>query len=152
MTTANWRSEAYLWALKATGVKWSLIQAWSEPHALVGHALIAPPGAFDGRPLFDRGEFRHGLTQWPHKGVIPLPACGQSYIPGGGVALGRIGGMVATCALRTLEAPPDRPRWHTTVGDLDRLDALEGRYDGPAMRDGITFLERAEDWPAANDA
>jgi hypothetical protein len=152
VTTANWRSEAYLWAQKAAGVNWSLIQAWSEPHALVGHVLIAPPGAFDARSLFDRGVFRHRLTKWPRNGVIPLPACGQSYIPGGGVALGRIGGMIANCALRALEAPPNRPRWHTTVGDLDRLASLEGRYDGPAMPDGLTFFERALDWPATSDA
>ena len=152
VTTANWRSETYLWSLKAAGTSWSLIQAWSEPHALVGHALIAPPGAFDARPLFDRGVFRHRLTTWPRNGVIPLPACGQSYIPGGGVALGRIGGMIASCALRTLENPPDCPRWHSTVGDLDRLDALEGRYDGPSMPDGLTFFECAHDWPSASDA
>lgn len=152
ITTANWRSEAYLWAQKATGVSWSLIQAWSEPHALVGHALVAPPGAHDARSLFDRGVFRYRLTKWPRNGVIPLPACGQSYIPGGGIALSRIGGMIATCALRTLEVPPDRPRWHTSVGDLDRLDVLEGRYNGPPMPDGLTFFERVLDWPAISDA
>lgn len=148
VTTANWPSEAYLWKLKAGGARWPLIQAWSEPHALVGHALIAPSGAVDGRRLFERGNFRHLKTRWPGDGVIPLPACGESYIPGTGAALGRIVNMIGACALKVLANPPTKPKWHFTVGNLEQLEEFEGTYHGPKLPEGQVFMECSEDWPA----
>lgn len=148
VTTANWPSEAYLWELKAAGTRWPLIQAWSEPHALVGHALIAPGGAVDGRRLFDRGNFRHLMTEWPDHGVIPLPACGRSYIPGTGAALGRIVNMIADCALKVLAKPPLTPTWHFTIGGLEQLEEFQGSYRGPELPKGQAFTECFQDWPA----
>ncbi len=147
VTTANWPSEAYLWALKAAGSEWSLIQAWSEPHALVGHALIAPKGSYDGRYLFERGNFRHLKSDWPSNGVIPLPACGQSYIPASGANLSRIVSMIAACALRALANPPDVPTWHFTVGGLEQIEELEGTYTGPSLPAGQCFIECVQEWP-----
>lgn len=151
VTTANWPSEAYLWELKAAGTRWPLIQAWSEPHALVGHALIAPGGAFDARRLFERGNFRHLMTEWPDDGVIPLPACGESYIPGTGAALGRVVNMIGACALNVLAKPPTKPTWHFTVGGLEQMEESEGTYHGPELSEGQVFMECVQDWPVGDD-
>ena len=150
ITTANWPSESYLWGLKADGTRWPFIQAWSEPHALVGHALIAPSGAIDGRNLFERGNFRHLMSDWPDNGVIPLPACGQSYIPAAGATLGRVVNMIATRALKALATPPTKPVWHFTVGGLDELEELQGTYHGPPIPEGQNFMECFRDWPDCN--
>ena len=101
VTTADWQSEVALWGAKSDGTSWGLLQAWSEPHTQVGHALLAPSGAFDARSLFtDNGEFKHKFTEWPEGGVVALPACGESFIPGGSLGMVNIASMVSQTALR----------------------------------------------------
>lgn len=108
-----------------------LIQAWSEPHTLVGHALIAPEGRFDARYLFnDRGDFRHRFTDWPDGGVVPLPACGESFIPGGSAGMNGVATMVTQAAIRYLKTVGDVTQWHSSVYRPDEAGVLGGTLYG----------------------
>lgn len=147
-TTADWESEVACWRAKASGASWGLLQAWSEPHTLVGHALLAPGGSFDARPLFDeRGEFLFKFTQWPEDGVVPLPACGQSFIPGGALGMTSISTMVTQTALRALTGQSNNPAWVSTICSPQDVAALGGTYQGPAMPEGVHQLVLNREWP-----
>ncbi|MDE9659525.1 ThiF family adenylyltransferase [Citrobacter braakii] len=148
ITTADWESESVLWEKKASGAKWGLIQAWSEPHTLVGHALIAPEGCFDARYLFsDRGDFRHRFTDWPDGGVVPLPACGESFIPGGSAGMNGIATMVTQAAIRYLTTVGDVTQWHSSVYRPDEAGVLGGRYTGPVLPEGVVQSVFERNWP-----
>ncbi len=148
ITTADWESESALWEKKASGAKWGLIQAWSEPHTLVGHALIAPEGRFDARYLFsDRGDFRHRFTDWPDGGVVPLPACGESFIPGGSAGMNGVATMVTQAAIRYLTTVGDVTQWHSSVYRPDEAGVLGGRYTGPVLPEGVVHSVFERNWP-----
>ncbi|MBH3400138.1 ThiF family adenylyltransferase [Pseudomonas fluorescens] len=153
VTTADWSSEVALWFNKAEGAQWGLLQAWSEPHSFVGHGLLAPRGAFDGRYLFDdTGNFRLKHTEWPDGGgVVPLPACGQTFIPGGISGMANVASMVTQVALRFLTGDINNQVWTTTIYRPQDVANHEGRYFGPALADGAqhTVLER--EWPTVED-
>lgn len=152
VTTADWESEVALWSAKSTGRQWRLLQAWSEPHTHVGHALIAPLGEFDARYMFnDSGDFLHKYTEWPDGGIIPLPACGESFIPGGSLGMTNIASMVSQTALRALAGQLQHPAWITSISRPKDIAALGGKYHGSALPDGVqqTVLER--DWPTQQD-
>lgn len=147
ITTANWNSEEYMWRAKAVGQRWSIVHAWSEPHSIVGHVLCAPTGAFDGRRLFDGPRFKHRFSNWPDHGVRALPACGESYIPGGPIALSRIAGMTAQVALNSLMSEPIDPFWCFSVGSVEEINTLGGTYDGPSLSAGARHFEASRAWP-----
>lgn len=149
-TSADWLSESCLWRAKASGARWMLLQGWSEPHAQIGHALIAPPGSCDGRPLFDAaGRFHHRLSMWPDDGLQPLAGCGASFIPGGPAALASIAALMAEVALAALAVPPAKPQWHTSIGSPAAIADAGGEYLGPALPEGASRLCLARDWPGA---
>lgn len=148
VTTADWESEAALWTKKAEGAIWGLLQGWSEPHTLVGHALIAPQGTHDGRYLFsDKGDFIHRYTNWPRGGVIPLPACGESFIPGGSAGMTNVAAMVAQAAIRFLNGHQHSPTWVTSLYRPQDAVLSGGQYLGPELPEGTiqSVLERG--WP-----
>jgi hypothetical protein len=148
VTTADWSSEFALWELKAAGTDWSLLQAWSEPHSMVGHALLAPAGAFDARGLFeDSGEFRHAYSRWPDDGVIKLPACGESYVPGGPIDLAAVSAMVSSLAVQSLAGPALAPSWWTSIKNPSSIQALGGTYLGPSLPIGSHMLQVERPWP-----
>lgn len=148
ITTADWKSEATLWELKAKGQSWGLIQGWSEPHTLVGHALVSPRGNYDGRYLFsDNGDFSNKFTEWPEGGVVPLPACGESFIPGNSAGMSTIATMVTQAAIQYLNGFKNEPLWLTSISRPTDAQMQGGRYIGPELPPGTiqTALERA--WP-----
>lgn len=148
VTTADWQSEVTLWSAKSGGASWGLLQAWSEPHTLVGHALLAPTGTFDARYLFsDNGDFRHKFTEWPGGGIVALPACGASFIPGGSLGMMNIASMVSQTAVRTLTGLVEDSTWVSSVCRPQDVAGLGGTYHGPELPDGVqqTLLERG--WP-----
>ncbi|WP_374072561.1 ThiF family adenylyltransferase [Alloalcanivorax xenomutans] len=152
ITTADWQSEASLWKAKSGGTSWNLIQAWSEPHTQVGHALLAPAGAFDARNLFsESGDFKHKFTEWPEGGIIPLPACGESFIPGGSLGMTSIASMVSQTALRTLIGKADGATWISSINRPQDVANLGGIYHGPELPEGLqqALLERG--WPNPMD-
>ncbi len=153
VTTADWSSEVALWQKKSEGAPWSLIQAWSEPHSFVGHALLAPKGAFDGRHLFDdAGNFMEKYTEWPHGGgVISLPACGQTFIPGGASGMANVASMVTQAALRMLTAQFDSPVWTTTIYRPQDVAKHNGTYGGPTLSDGVQHIVLEREWPTVRD-
>lgn len=138
-----------MWTKKATGAKWGLIQAWSEPHTFAGHALVAPKGAFDARYLFnERGDFGYCFTEWPDGGIVPLPACGESFIPGGSVGMNGVATMVSQAAIRYLTEGGGASQWHSTVlYRPEEVGELGGRYTVPELPEGMvqSTLERL--WP-----
>lgn len=153
VTTADWASEVALWQRKSEGAPWALLQAWSEPHSFVGHALLAPGGAFDGQSLFDvAGNFKHKYTEWPDGGgVVPLPACGQTFIPGGASGMSNVAGMVAQVALRTLTGQLEQQTWTTSIYQPQDIVNNGGNYLGPTVENGIQHIVLERAWPAGED-
>jgi hypothetical protein len=114
-----------------------LLQAWSEPYTQVGHALFAPAGTFDGRHLFtDIGDFLHKFTEWPGGGVIPLPACGESFIPGGSLGMTNIASMVSHTALRALTGNIATASWVSSIYRPEDVPSLEANTMGPNCQRG----------------
>jgi hypothetical protein len=152
VTTADWRSEVALWSAKSAGRPWALLQAWSEPHTHVGHALVAPAGNFDARTLFsDTGDFNHKFTEWPDGGVVALPACGESFIPGGSLGMMNIASMVSQTALAALSGGIADASWVSSIYKPEEVSGLGGGYLGPQLPDGAQQLVLSRKWPAACD-
>ncbi len=148
VTTADWQSEVALWGAKSNGTSWGLLQAWSEPHTQVGHVLLAPSGAFDARSLFtDNGDFKHKFTEWPEGGVVALPACGESFIPGGSLGMVNIASMVSQAALRVLSGNIGSPSWVSSINRPDDVVTLGGNYLGPELPAGMQQAQLERDWP-----
>ncbi|QPL45331.1 ThiF family adenylyltransferase [Halomonas sp. A40-4] len=148
VTTADWQSEVTFWRAKSSGTTWGLLQAWSEPHTHVGHALLAPSGTFDATGLFrDNGDFKYKLTEWPRGGIVALPACGESFIPGGSLGMVNIASMVSQTALRTLTGNVKDAVWVSSIYRPQDVAELGGEYLGPELPDGVrqSLLER--EWP-----
>lgn len=152
VTTADWQSEVALWGTKSNGTSWGLLQAWSEPHTQVGHVLLAPSGAFDARGLFtDNGDFKHKFTEWPEGGVVALPACGESFIPGGSLGMVNVASMVSQAALRMLSGNIGSPSWVSSINRPDDVVTLGGNYLGPALPVGMQQAQLERDWPEASE-
>lgn len=148
VTTADWQSEVALWRGKSAGTSWGLLQAWSEPHTQVGHALLAPSGAFDARSLFtSNGDFKYKFTEWPQGGIVALPACGESFIPGGSLGMVNIASMVSQTALRVLSGDIDSPSWVSNINRPDDVVSLGGKYLGPVLPAGMQQAQLERDWP-----
>ncbi len=148
VTTADWQSEVALWRSKSNDASWRLLQAWSEPHTQVGHVLLAPSGAFDARGLFtENGDFRHKFTEWPEGGVVALPACGESFIPGGSLGMVNIASMVSQAALRALSGGIENPIWISSIQRPHDVATLGGTYHGPELPAGMQQAQLERDWP-----
>ena len=152
VTTADWQSEVALWGAKSNGTSWGLLQAWNEPHTQVGHVLLAPSGAFDARGLFtDNGDFKHKFTEWPEGGVVALPACGESFIPGGSLGMVNIASMVSQAALRALNGNIGSPSWVSSINRPDDVVTLGGNYLGPELPAGMQQALLERDWPEISE-
>jgi hypothetical protein len=150
VTTADWESEVAFWRVKSKGAPWAMLQAWSEPHTQVGHALLAPPGAFDARYLFDdSGNFKHKFTEWPGGGIVALPACGESFIPGGSLGMMNIALMVSQSALRLLTGLVEEVGWVSSIYSPKDVAGLGGKYHGPELTEGVQQLVLHRKWPDA---
>lgn len=148
VTTADWESEVALWRIKSGNTNWGLLQAWSEPHSQVGHAIIAPPGEFDARYMFNEsGNFQHKYTEWLDGGVIPLPACGESFIPGGSMGITNIASMVSQAAIHAITGQFQNPAWITSICRLQDITVLGGKYHGPMLPDGVQQMVLERTWP-----
>lgn len=149
-TSADWPCESALWTAKADGARWIFLQSWSEPHAKVGHALLAPSGRIDGRALFDAsGRFLFRMSEWPDEGIRALPGCGSTFIPAGPAALASIADMVAQAALAALAQPPDVPVWYTIISSPSSIQSAGGSYSGPLLAADVMQLGLARQWPNA---
>lgn len=147
VTTADWQSEVALWEAKSSGTSWGLLQAWSEPHTQVGHALFSPNGAFDARCLFnDIGDFKYKYTEWPRGGFVPLPACGESFIPGGSLGMMNIASMVSHLAIRSLTGHAEAI-WVSSIYRPQDIPVLGGKYYGPDLPDGVQQMVFERRWP-----
>ncbi|MGZ8252119.1 MAG: ThiF family adenylyltransferase [Methylophilaceae bacterium] len=152
ITTADAWSEKYLWSLKTQGSNWALVQAWSEPYALVGHCIsLDKDSVINASQLFDdRGNFKHRFTDFPDGGVIPLDGCGAGYIPGGPMGLTRIASMVSSSAIDLLINPKQDPKWRYTISNIDKAAVFGGKYHGPSMPLGANACEYSAAWPSEN--
>ncbi|MBI6152193.1 ThiF family adenylyltransferase [Serratia surfactantfaciens] len=152
VTTADWRSEVSLWREKSKDKSWGMIQAWSEPNALVGHAIFAPDGAYDARDLFnENGNFNYKFTEWPDDGIVELPACGESFIPGSFMGITNIALMTSQMAVNALAKRTNTPIWTSSIYRPQDVAILHGKYIGPSLTDGVqqTILER--EWPVIKE-
>lgn len=149
ITTADWATEELVWHLKSLGAKWGVVQGWSEPHAIAGHALIAPPViACDGRFLFDEnGNFHHRFSNWPNQGVIPLPGCGAGFIPGGSLSINNIANMISRSVIDALTNPASEPQWCCYINDHKNAEKAGGVYVGPQLPQGANQIMLTDAWP-----
>lgn len=151
VTTADWGSELALWEIKTENARWGLIQAWSEPYSVAGHALVVPSDcAADGAALFSsNGVFAHPITSgWTNAGFVDLPQCGSRFIPAGPIGLAAVGTMVANAAAELLEGRIDQPSWIAYFAGPEALARARTRADAvltPGTRPGIE--QRA--WPGS---
>ena len=95
----------------------------------------------------DRGDFRHRFTDWPDGGVVPLPACGESFIPGGSAGMNGVATMVTQAAIRYLTTVGDVTQWHSSVYRPDEAGVLGGRYTGPVLPEGVVHSVFERNWP-----
>lgn len=147
-TTADWPSELFLWRVRPAS-SWAMIQTWSEPHARVGHVIFSPPEGASGEHLFDeQGRFLNAFSQWPNDGLVPLPACGESFVTGDGNRLSTIAELAASTAITALIEKPASEAWHYTVSDVAGIESLGGTYVGPVMPEGVRSLAASHPWPA----
>lgn len=148
ITTADWDSEKYLWELKSHGATWELIQAWTEPQAHIGHAIVSGCQINDGRYLFEpKGRFKHRFSDWKKGGVIPLQGCGESFIPSGPVGVVQVASMVADIVLKVVTGQLTNATWFSMIKEPSTIETLGGEYLGPQeyFQANLTILSRA--WP-----
>jgi hypothetical protein len=118
----------------------------------MGHALFAPSGAFDARYLFgDSGDFKYKYTEWPGGGVIPLAACGESFIPGGSLGMENIASMVSQTALRVLTGSAEQAVWVSSIWRPQDIAGLGGKYEGPELPIGAQQIVLERVWPERNE-
>ncbi|MCU4581178.1 ThiF family adenylyltransferase [Acinetobacter gyllenbergii] len=155
ITSANWNSEEFIWLLREIKKpKWSLIQTWAEPHAIVGHVIIsAPNSSADGRYLFDiNGNFKNKSTEWERNGVIPLPGCGEGFIPGGPINISTIANIAAQSVFDVLTKKIISDTWVTSIGDIEKIFELNGKYIGSEdIPKGCKQIVISRDWPQEQD-
>lgn len=148
VTTADWPSELFLWRLHAAGAPWTMIQTWSEPHSRVGHVLSSLAAGPSGESLFDaQGRFLRAFSKWPNDGLIPLPACGASFLPGAANRLNVIASLAVQVTLDALTRPSSSFSWHYTVNDVSDISALGGDYEGPILPEGVRSMAGTLPWP-----
>ena len=148
VTTADWQSEVALWAAKSDGTNWGIIQAWCEPHTHVGHVLFGPSGRFDARHLFtENGDFKSKLTDWPESGVVALPSCGESFIPGGALGIVNIASMVSQAAIRAINCNESKPFWLSHINNPNDVEIHGGVYLGPELPKGVQQAQLERNWP-----
>lgn len=154
VSTADWPSELWLWEAKRGGAPWALIQAWSEKNGLAGHVLVSPKDSnADGSYLFtSNGQFHKPITEW-EADVVRLPACGESFIPGGAVALSQIISMAANATIDTLVGDLKSPQWHSLVPNRFVVESAGGTLLWPSSAENIRHSIRVDPWPPiAQDA
>ena len=150
ITTADWNSEEFIWLLhQVRQPKWALIQAWAEPHAIIGHVLITRPNSIaDGRYLFDEhGSFLHRHSEWKDNGVIPLPGCGEAFLPGGPIGINTIATITVQSVFDVLVGKVESETWVTSIGDIEKIHKLNGMYVGPNIPEGCKQIVISRDWP-----
>ncbi len=148
-TTANWIAEKFMWRIKPRYAKWGCIQAWTEPHGLVAHALYAAADeASTPHYLFDgAGHFQYKFSEWGDDAIHRLPACGDSFIVGGPIALSSSANMIANMAVEVLVTTESSSRWETQVASVDAIHSAGGKYVGPSLPEGIKQLTLSRKWP-----
>lgn len=154
ITSANWLSEELLWFFRGLcRKKWIFIQGWTEPHAIIGHILVSPLNSdIDGRYMFDHnGNFKYSFTSWSDKGLIPLPGCGDGFIPGGLIGISSIANLMAQTTIDTLTGKINKETWISSIGDIEKIIDTNGIYNGPNIPSGCKQMVISRDWPLMED-
>ena len=148
VTTADWPSERILWQWKADkGTHWAMVQAWSEPYAREGHVLVSPIGHGSAEHLFDeQGRFRRAFSKWPDDGVLPLPACGASFVPGDAARMSAVATLTVQATIAVLSNPSCPASWQYIICDTDDIADLGGSYTGPALPPGARAITMSRPW------
>ena len=150
VTAASWGAESFLWEQKKHGVAWSLLQAWTEPYVIAGHAIYAPQnGKYSATNLFTpNGEYKNKFTTWEDNGYIPLPACGEGFISGGPISINSIATMVASIAIKSITGQlHSEPKMYSWIGDISLIPQLKGIYTGPPVAPNHVQTIIEHDWP-----
>ncbi len=126
-TTGDWAGNSFLsdWHRATTGAP-PLLCAWSEPHALAGHALLITDGVelrdafhWDGTPRFT-------VTAWSDEQSMREPACGVTYQPYGPIEIGRVAALAADLAVETLLSEHPCPTHRIWASTRSRIESAGG--------------------------
>lgn len=152
-TTADWRAEQDVWRLRKIYPRWSCIQGWVEPHALIGHALYAPANLEESPEyMFDQqGRFEHRFSEWPDGGIQFEPACGEGFIVGGPITISSTAAIIADLAVQVLTEAATDPIWNTLVCRPETIFGHGGEYKGPPLPSGIQQMVLSRPWPSQSN-
>jgi hypothetical protein len=83
--------------------------------------------------------------------VVPLPACGESFIPGGSLGMTNIASMVSHVALRALTGNIATASWVSSIYRPEDVPSLGGQYHGPELPEGAQQILLERGWPEDKD-
>jgi len=155
--TGNWSAENALnrWHVDQ-GRRYPIVYAWTESHAIAGHAVAIGPedGCFQchigrtGSPSFT-------VIDWPDGSDANQeePACGAHYQPYGPVELSYVTAMTSDLALDCLLSPPSQSLHRVFTTSPRRIQELGGRWSDDWLAEqgdggsGVRTVDRR--WPRA---
>ncbi|TGP50643.1 ubiquitin-activating enzyme [bacterium M00.F.Ca.ET.230.01.1.1] len=155
--TGNWSAESALnrWHVDQ-GRRRPVIYAWTESHAVAGHAVaIGPKGGCFQCHIGRTGSPTFKVAAWPDGGDANReePACGAHYQPYGPVELSYVTAMVGELALDCLLNPPALSLERILATSACHLEDLGGRWTDEWLAEqgqtvsGVRTVDRA--WPNA---
>lgn len=133
--TASWHAELMLnaWHIQSARVN-SIVYAWLEPHAAVGHVVVigAEGGCLRcGYNEQDLEFFR--LTEWESETERLEPACGGVFQPYGAIEASNTCNLAAQVVLKALLRPQHVSSHHIWSCSTQRLVELGGRWTADAV-------------------
>ncbi|NGO55811.1 ThiF family adenylyltransferase [Allomesorhizobium camelthorni] len=153
--TGNWSAENALnrWHVDQ-GRRRPVLYAWTEPHAVAGHAVaIAPEGGCFQCNIGRTGSPSFRVVTWAdgEDANREEPACGAHYQPYGPVELGYVTAMVGDLALDCLLNPPSQSLNRVFATSPRRIHDLGGRWSNEWLAEqgdggpGVRTVDRP--WP-----
>lgn len=152
-TMGNWAAEGALnaWHL-ASGRSIPILYAWSEPHAVAGHAVAIVAGACFQCGFHDNGEPKFKVAEWAENTTLQEPGCGAVFQPYGPIEFAHIVALAAEAALDGLLGQIKVSTHRIWCGRKTLLDAADGHWTDEwskiaASRPFGGFIEDRP-WPA----
>ena len=153
--TGNWTAENALnrWHVDQ-GRHHPILYAWTESHAVAGHAVaIGPEGGCFQCHIGRTGSPSFRVVTWPDGGDANQeePACGAHYQPYGPVELSYVNAMISDLALDCLLSPFSQSLHRVFATSARRIQELGGRWSDEWLSEhgegapGVRTIDRP--WP-----
>jgi molybdopterin/thiamine biosynthesis adenylyltransferase len=128
-TMGNWAAEGALnaWHVES-GRPIPVLYAWSEPHAVAGHAVAIVAGACFQCGFHDNGEPRYKVAEWAESTTLQEPGCGAVFQPYGPIEFAHIIALTAEAALDCLLGQIKASSHRIWCGRKTLLDGAGGHW------------------------